>query len=86
MITIAFSPSLIQFGGGKFRSDRRYVRSTAGTHQFSVITGPSLLLGGLVFVSSRSRATYWKYSVDGYSVVTPTTLTFTASITPVTTE
>lgn len=86
MITISIAPNLVRFGGDKFRSDKRYVRSTAGTRQFAVITGASMNLGGLVFVGSSNRSTYWKYSVDGYVVVTPTTHTFTATVTPVTTE
>lgn len=62
MTTTAFlSPTLVTFGGDKFRSDRRYLRAGSSGSTFAIAKSRTLDI-----VDDGNGFSAWRYSVNGF--------------------
>ena len=55
-ITIRITPTLFIAGGGKFRSDRRYLRAGASGSRFPIVQGATMAVGTVISDGHNSAA------------------------------
>jgi hypothetical protein len=53
-ITIRITPTLFIAGGGKFRSDRRYLRAGASGSRFPIVQGATMAVGTAIGLGHNS--------------------------------